>query len=97
MPAELQSTANLSRSLLVNRHLPSCGRASTYSSSAASRSVRLSSSLRGFVDEVAVRTATTLPWSNGQTEGQMTKFKLVLIGAIRNPTESASEPSLGAD
>jgi transposase len=28
-------------------------------------------------DEVAVRAALTLPWSNGQTEGQITKLKLV--------------------
>jgi transposase len=28
-------------------------------------------------DEVAVRAAITLPWSNGQTEGQITKLKLV--------------------
>jgi transposase len=28
-------------------------------------------------DEAAVRAAITLPWSNGQTEGQITKLKLV--------------------
>jgi transposase len=28
-------------------------------------------------DELAVRAAITLPWSNGQTEGQITKLKLV--------------------
>ena len=28
-------------------------------------------------DEAAVRAALTLPWSNGQTEGQITKLKLV--------------------
>jgi hypothetical protein len=28
-------------------------------------------------DEAAVRTAITLPWSNGQTEGQITRLKLV--------------------
>ena len=28
-------------------------------------------------DESAVRAAITLPWSNGQTEGQITKLKLV--------------------
>ena len=28
-------------------------------------------------DEAAVRAAITLPWSNGQTEGQNTKLKLV--------------------
>ena len=28
-------------------------------------------------DEAAVRAAMTLPWSNGQTEGQITKLKLV--------------------
>jgi transposase len=28
-------------------------------------------------DEPAVRAAITLPWSNGQTEGQITKLKLV--------------------
>jgi transposase len=28
-------------------------------------------------DEAAVRSAMTLPWSNGQTEGQITKLKLV--------------------
>jgi transposase len=28
-------------------------------------------------DEAAVRAANTLPWSNGQTEGQITKLKLV--------------------
>ena len=28
-------------------------------------------------DEAAVRAAIMLPWSNGQTEGQMTKLKLV--------------------
>ena len=28
-------------------------------------------------DEVPVRAAITLPWSNGQTEGQNTKLKLV--------------------
>lgn len=28
-------------------------------------------------DEVAVRSAITLPWSNGQTEGQITRLKLV--------------------
>ena len=33
---------------------------------------------RGVVkDEAAVRAALTLPWSNGQTEGQITKLKLV--------------------
>ena len=33
---------------------------------------------RGVVnDETAVRAAMTLPWSNGQTEGQITKLKLV--------------------
>ena len=28
-------------------------------------------------DEAAVRAAITLPWSNGQTEGQITRLKLV--------------------
>jgi transposase len=28
-------------------------------------------------DEAAVRAAITLPWSNGQTEGQVTRLKLV--------------------
>ena len=28
-------------------------------------------------DEVAVRAAITSPWSNGQTEGQITRLKLV--------------------
>jgi transposase len=28
-------------------------------------------------DEVAVRVAITSPWSNGQTEGQITRLKLV--------------------
>jgi transposase len=28
-------------------------------------------------DEAAVRAAISLPWSNGQTEGQITKLKLV--------------------
>jgi len=28
-------------------------------------------------DEAAVRAAIILPWSNGQTEGQITKLKLV--------------------
>jgi len=28
-------------------------------------------------DEAAVRAAVTSPWSNGQTEGQITKLKLV--------------------
>ena len=28
-------------------------------------------------DEAAVRTAITSPWSNGQTEGQITRLKLV--------------------
>jgi transposase len=28
-------------------------------------------------DEAAVRAAITLPWSNGQTKGQITKLKLV--------------------
>jgi transposase len=28
-------------------------------------------------DEAAVRAAITSPWSNGQTEGQITRFKLV--------------------
>jgi transposase len=28
-------------------------------------------------DEAAVRAAIALPWSNGQTEGQITKLKLV--------------------
>ncbi len=28
-------------------------------------------------DEAAVRAAITSPWSNGQTEGQITKLKLV--------------------
>jgi transposase len=28
-------------------------------------------------DEAAVRAAISLPWSNGQTEGQVTKLKLV--------------------
>jgi transposase len=28
-------------------------------------------------DEAAVRAASTLPWSNGQTEGQITRLKLV--------------------
>ena len=28
-------------------------------------------------DETAVRAAMTLPWSNGRTEGQITKLKLV--------------------
>jgi len=28
-------------------------------------------------DEAAVRAAIILPWSNGQTEGQFTKLKLV--------------------
>ena len=28
-------------------------------------------------DEAAVRAALTLPWSNGQTEGQITRLKLV--------------------
>ena len=28
-------------------------------------------------DETAVRAAITLPWSNGQTEGQITRLKLV--------------------
>ena len=33
---------------------------------------------RGVVkDEAAVRAAIALPWSNGQTEGQVTKLKLV--------------------
>jgi hypothetical protein len=27
--------------------------------------------------EAAVRAAITLPWSNGQTEGQITKLKLI--------------------
>jgi transposase len=40
------------------------------------------SELRSFAtglrqDEAAVRAALTLPWSNGQTEGQITKLKLV--------------------
>jgi transposase len=28
-------------------------------------------------DEAAVRAAINLPWSNGQTEGQITKLKLI--------------------
>ena len=28
-------------------------------------------------DETAIRAAITSPWSNGQTEGQITKLKLV--------------------
>ena len=33
---------------------------------------------RGIIqDEAAVRAALTLPWSNGQTEGQITRLKLV--------------------
>jgi transposase len=28
-------------------------------------------------DEAAVRAAITLPWSNGQTEGQITRLKVV--------------------
>jgi transposase len=28
-------------------------------------------------DEAAIRAAMTLPWSNGHTEGQITKLKLV--------------------
>ncbi len=33
---------------------------------------------RGVIkDEAAVRAAIKLPWSNGQTEGQITKLKLV--------------------
>jgi transposase len=31
----------------------------------------------GTNDEAAVRAAITLPWSNGQTEGQITRLKLV--------------------
>jgi hypothetical protein len=30
-------------------------------------------------DEAAVRAAITLPWSNGQTEGQITRLKLVRL------------------
>ncbi len=38
----------------------------------------LASFARGVVrDLAAVRAALTLPWSNGQTEGQITKLKLV--------------------
>ena len=33
--------------------------------------------LRVVKDEAAVRAAITLPWSNGQTEGQITRLKLV--------------------
>jgi len=29
------------------------------------------------IDEAAVRAAITLPWSNGQTEGQIIRLKLV--------------------
>jgi transposase len=29
------------------------------------------------IDELAVRAAITSPWSNGQTEGQITRLKLV--------------------
>lgn len=29
------------------------------------------------IDEAAVRAAITSPWSNGQTEGQITRLKLV--------------------
>ncbi|MBC4019119.1 transposase [Siccirubricoccus deserti] len=41
-----------------------------------------SSELRSFAtglrqDEAAVRAALVLPWSNGQTEGQITRLKLV--------------------
>jgi len=61
-------------------------------------------------DQAAVRAAITSPWSNGQTEGQITNLKLVkrkmygrgkidllqarLIGAI---SESASDPNLHAE
>jgi transposase len=62
-------------------------------------------------DEAAVRAAISLPWSNGQTEGQITKLKLVkrqmygrakidllqagLIGAIRFAPNLRQSPDRG--
>ena len=43
----------------------------------ASASLVASFARRVTRDEAAVRAAITLPWSNGQTEGQITKLKLV--------------------
>jgi hypothetical protein len=63
-------------------------------------------------DEAAIRAAMSLPWSNGQTEGQITKLKLVkgqmygrqrlissrlVLSADLNCTKSAPEPNWGAD
>jgi transposase len=45
---------------------------------ARARSSLIASSASGVAkDEAAVRAAISLPWSNGQTEGQITKLKLV--------------------
>ena len=44
----------------------------------------IASFARGIVkDKEAVRSAITEPWSNGQTEGQITKLKLVKRQMVR--------------
>lgn len=43
----------------------------------ASASLVASFAIGDAKDEATVRAAITLPWSNGQTEGQITRLKLV--------------------
>jgi transposase len=58
--------------------------------------------LQGFVlglrqDEAAVRAALTLPWSNGQVEGQNTRLKLLKRQMVRRVTHRSIAPAGSQD
>jgi hypothetical protein len=68
-----------------------------------SRDSLVASFVSGIVKDIAaVRAAIALPWSNGQTEGQITKLKLVKrqmygrakIDSFRRASSAQSEPLL---
>ena len=47
-------------------------------------------------DKSGVMAALSLPWSNGQTEGQITKLKLVDAGCSAEPSSISWARLLGA-